>query len=829
MASLPITFTPITSGWILSPGVGPVPERVAGRHIPATVPGCVHTDLLRVGLIDDPFDADNESSQHWIGRTDWHYTTTFRWSGDAAARHDVVAYGLDTIATIRVNGQEIGRTQNQHRSYRFDVGPLLRIGDNELAVSFSAPIREAERRVAEHGAWPHVNAHPFNQLRKSASNFGWDWGIDAATAGIWRPIGLEAWSDVRIASVRPLVSVEGGVGIATVHVDIERADPTQAVPIDVHVTVGDVAADASVPAGSTCTSVCVRVPDAQLWWPVGYGAQPLYDVTVTVDDARAAWTGRIGFRTVDVDTTPDVDGDRFVLRVNGQDIAVRGVNWIPDHAFVTEVDHARYRRRLADALEANTNLIRVWGGGIYESDELYDLADEAGVLMWQDFLFACAAYPEEAWLADEIDAEAREQVTRLSPHPSLVVWNGTNESTWAYVEWGWRPELAGRAWGDGYYTQMLPAILAELDPTRVYTPSSPFSSVSHAHPNDPRNGTMHIWDVWNERDYTDYRQHAPRFLSEFGFQGPPAWSTLTRVVHDAPLSPYGPQMLVHQKAEQGNLKLERGMTAHLPTPTTIEDWHWAAQLNQAQAIRFGVEHFRSLAPHTAGLILWQLNDNWPVVSWSAVDFDEHRKPLWYALRDAYAPRLATVQEREGRRVLVLVNDTAEAAAGPVRVSRRTLGGTLLATATLEFNVGARSVITLDLPTEVADIGDADDELIVAEPHGFARAIFNAADVRVQRLDPEAAHLEAALTEHGYSITVTARSYLRDVFLAVDRLDPRAVVDTGMVSLLAGESAAFTVRCDTHTDLVAIEASRVVRCANDLRSATACGEGAQPDE
>jgi beta-mannosidase len=720
MTFVPPTFRALTDGWTVTavrlPDDAPAPVAaplIAG--IPAVVPGEAHLDLHRAGLIADPFDGDNEAEQQWIGDTAWRFTTTFAWSPDGAARHDLVAHGLDTVATVELNGVELGRTQNMHRSYRWDARPALRDGENTLVVTFAAPVPEALARAERDGTLPSTNHHEYNQLRKMACSFGWDWGIDVAGAGIWKPIGLDSWSGVRIASVRPLVDVvpsadTGGAhdGVLTAHLEIERdaATPAGDVPVAVRVTGpggADVTATGTVAAGETTAVVTARVSGVRRWWPVGHGDQPLYDLAVTA--GPATWTGRVGFRTVELDTAPDAAGAPFLLKVNGETVLVRGANWIPDHAFLTQVDRDRYARRVDDALGANLNLLRVWGGGIYESDDLYDLADERGLLMWQDFPFACAAYSEDEPMRAEVEAEARENVTRLSPHPSLVIWNGNNENTWGSVDWAWAHRLEGRGWGDHYYRELLPGVLAELDPTRPYSPASPYSFGDYRHPNDERYGTMHIWDVWNREDYTVYARYAPRFCSEFGFQGPPAWSTLTRVVHDEPLDPFGHQMLVHQKAHLGNAKLERGWQGHLPDPGTIEDWHWTTQLNQAHAVRFGIEHMRSLTPHNTGAIVWQLNDNWPVVSWAAVDHDEHRKPLWYALRDAFAPRLATLQPRvsdtaraaawEGVApepdvlALVVVNDTGERLAGTWTVTRESLDGAVIAKATLEVDAPAR--------------------------------------------------------------------------------------------------------------------------------------------
>ncbi|WP_396190778.1 glycoside hydrolase family 2 protein [Cellulosimicrobium cellulans] len=834
----PATFRPLHEGWTVEPAT-PIPA--VNRPVSAHVPGEVHVDLHRAGVIEDPFDGDNESQQQWIGDTSWVYRTSFAWAPDGSDRHDLVAFGLDTVATVELNGSVVATTQNMHRTYRFEVRDLLVEGDNELTVRFAAPVPEVTVREELHGAYPHVNHHPYNQLRKSACSFGWDWGIDVAGAGIWRPIGLDSWSGVRIASVRPLVDVRDGTGVLDVHVDVERAgaDATP-LPVTVRVTPpserapivvrGDIA-----PSASSAT-MQVRVPDAELWWPVGHGAQPLYRVEVTVEDATggsARWTSRVGFRTVVVDTAPDAHGAPFRLLVNGELVLVRGANWIPEHAFVSQVDRDRYARRVDDALEANINLLRVWGGGIYESDDLYDLADEAGLLMWQDFPLACAAYSEDEYLWTEIEAEARENIARLSPHASLVIWNGNNENTWGSVDWGWLHELQGRAWGDGYYRRLLPELLAELDPTRFYSVASPYSFGDYLHPNDERYGTMHIWDVWNREDYTAYARYRPRFLSEFGFQGPPAWSTLTRVVHDEPLDPFGHEMLVHQKANFGNAKLERGWRGHLPDPVSIEDWHWTTQLNQAHAVRFGIEHVRSLTPVNTGAIVWQLNDNWPVVSWAAIDHDEHRKPLWYALRAAYTPRLATFQPRASEEAtssawegttpvpdtlaLVVVNDTSAPLAGTWTLTRETADGTILAKATVEISASGRDAATTPVPPDVATLTDPTAEILVAtcdDPSaGVAPAFWYGAELVDQQLDPEPLEVQVEPTPEGCRLRVTATSLARDIFCHADVVDPAATVDNGLITLRAGEHATFQIVSPSGGDPV--DFAGAVRCANDL--------------
>ena len=665
----------LTHGWTLTRVDGPIPggaEWLADNQpIPATVPGCAHTDLLAAGLIPDPHDGANETTLGWIGRTRWRYSCTFT-APDAAdgtpngnERVDLACGGLDTIATIAVNGTVIGTTANQHRSYRFDLRPQLVVGANLLEVTFDSALDYAEAMSGEYGPLPHVNAHPYNAIRKMACNFGWDWGPDLVTAGIWRPTAIERWSDARISAVRPIAGVDAeGNGTLAVHVEVERAAFGQSRPsattdstLSVAVEVAGLRERVTLAAGATSATLNITVPDADLWWPRGYGDQPLYPLAVSLEQLSPGETPgpltldtsgtRIGFRSIHLDTTADADGIPFTLSINGQPIFIKGVNWIPDDSFPTRIERTDYARRLEQATGAGVNLLRVWGGGIYESDDFYELADEAGLLVWQDFLFACAGYPEAEPLYSEVTAEAREAVTRLAPHPSFVIWNGGNEDIVAFAEWpGMRAAIGDRPWGDGYYSDLLPRIVAELDPSRPYSPNSPFSFGPFTSPNEQNLGTVHIWDVWNQTDYVHYADWKPRFVAEFGFQGPPAWSTLSRSVHDEPMTPNGAEMLVHQKADDGNAKLERGLVPHLPVPASIEDWHWATQLNQARAIAFGIAHFRSLQPYCMGSIIWQLNDCWPVVSWAVIDGDGHAKPAWFALRDVNADHLLTFQPRE---------------------------------------------------------------------------------------------------------------------------------------------------------------------------------------
>lgn len=810
--------TTIASGWMVESSAGPVPDGIRGALIPATVPGSVHTDLLAAGLIVDPYLDDNERHLAWIGASDWMYRTSFDWRDSGLARTELVFEGLDTVARIELNGHVVAETANMHRTYRFDVREWLVEGSNALTVHFSSPIKYADRMSIELGYRPHVNFHPYNAIRKMACSFGWDWGLDTATVGIWRPVRVHSWSTARLAGVRPTATADGHV---RVEIDLERADDT---PLDLTVTVAGITASVPIDRSSQHAVVELDVPNAELWWPRGYGEQPLYELGVTLR-ARGGDIDRfdtsIGFRTVAIDTTPDEFGTPFSFVINDQPVYIKGANWIPDDAFPHRVDRARYAARLDQAELANLNLLRIWGGGIFESDDFYAECDARGIMVWQDFLFACASYSEEEPMRSEVVAEVRDNVVRLMPHPSLVLWNGNNENIWGYYDWGWEKRLEGQSWGLGYYLEVLPGLLADLDPHRPYTPGSPFSpsdpSGATVHPNDPDNGSSHQWEHWNRVDYLDYRNHVPRFVAEFGWQGPPTWSTLTRAISDDPLTPESPGMIVHQKALDGNDKLTDGLVGHLPFQNDMDDWHWAMSLNQATAVNVNIEHLRSWSPRNRGAVVWQLNDCWPVTSWAAVDGDGRAKPLLYSIKHGYADRLVTVQPRDHGLSVVVHNDTDAAWSGDVVVERRTFVGEVLSSYLETLIVEARGSSEVALPSSLTKPANATGEVLVAS-FGTNRGLWFYAEYRDSELSLPDVDLDVTPTAHGYDVTVTARTLVRDLALLVDKLDPDATVDDMLVTLLPGESATFRVTTTASLTADQFAARTVLRSANQLMEA-----------
>jgi len=860
MTAVTLVANPLREGWTLTHTGGEAPAEIAGVTVDAVVPGSTHVDLLAAGLIPDPFYGTNEKELQWMWRCSWRYATEFAATEvTEGERVDLVFDGLDTVATISLNGTVLGSTANMHRSYRFDIRGALAAGNNRLEVDFRSALEYALEREEQLGDRPRpqpseklmaeaarrgliegdpeeilqrgrVYPQPFNAIRKMACSFGWDWGPDLQTAGIWKPVRIERWRIARFASVRPLVTVQNGTGVVDVHFEIERAADA---PLKVFATVAGREASVEIEPGAASGIVTVTVPEPDLWWPNGYGDPTLYDLTVELhsqDEHLDAYARRVGFRSIEVNQ----DGGAFTFVVNGKPVFIKGANWIPDDHFLTRITRERLERRIDQATSANINMIRIWGGGIYETDDFYDVCDERGVMVWQDFLFACAAYAEDAETIAEVEAEARENITRLAPHASLALWNGSNENVWGWWDWGWKEAMAAaglEGWGQKYYEEILPAILKELDPTRPYTPSSPFSTHPYdasVYPNDPTVGTVHEWKVWNQIDYTHYADYAPRFCSEFGFQGPATWATMQRNLPPEGFDKTSEVWLAHQKADRGNDKLLAGYVPHLPDSDDFETWHWITSLNQARAIEFGISHYRSWWPHTAGAIVWQLNDCWPVTSWAAIDGEERPKPLYYALQKVFAPRLLTFQPRaedgsldvDGAAHLVAVNDTDQAWSETLTFTRMALDGTELAVATAHLSAGPRETVTLDVPAHVLEAGDAVGEVLVADAgypgdDDHVRAVWTFAEDKDIAYEAAPFTATARAVDGGYEVTIEAEGFVRDLTILADKVDPGAVADKALITLVPDDTVVITIASEAAVDPEAFLAERVLVSVNSL--------------
>lgn len=618
----------------------------------ATVPGCVHRDLLRRNLIPDPFRGLNELEVQWIEEADWEYRAEFELKAAVLADEvvELVADGLDTVATVRINGHVVARTENMFVGYRWSVKPLLRAGRNLIEIRFDSAMRYIRTHRLSHQ--PREFNDPVGRsqvIRKQQCQFGWDWGPRLVTAGIWRDIRIESWSGNRLSGVR-LRQRHSRTGSVRIDVDAELARPGKRARCEW--TIGLGARTIARGRGRT-----INVPNPQLWWPNGHGLQPLYWIRVAAFDGDGApigeWRGRIGLRTIVLDRSPDREGERFRFVVNGRPIFAKGANWIPAHSFVAGLKRDDYARDLRSAADANMNMIRVWGGGIYESEDFYDLCDEFGLLVWQDFMFACAIYPGDAAFLKSVKDEARSQVRRLRHRACLALWCGNNEI--AQLNGGntgpidlRKPGRLRRAY-DKVFHLLLPEAVKEHDGATDYWPSSQWrgslaNSISTPayHAEGEKRGDTHFWDVWHlRRPVKEYENRRFRFVSEFGMQSysSPETNHTFSPPHDDNV--FGPDMENHQKNQAGNQIILDYVSRRYRFPISQDALIYLSQLNQAHCLQVGVEHYRRTMPHCMGALYWQLNDTWPAASWSSIEFTGRWRALHHVARRFFAPAIVS--------------------------------------------------------------------------------------------------------------------------------------------------------------------------------------------
>jgi len=834
----------LTDGWRLTAvsGLEHIPadlkERLADTGVEARTPGCVHTDLIAAGLMPDPFIGLNDQEQAWIGRVDWCYENSIEVTNAMlnAGRLDLMCEGLDTIAEVSVNGELIGASESMFIPLRIGLRDVAKPGENLLKITFRSPLHYAEKMLDRLGNLPHCGGgsnpiRPYNMIRKMACNFGWDWGPAMITSGIWKPIRIEAWSTARLGDVRPLVTrADHKLAEVQLHIPTHVDDSP---PADVVAQVTLSAPDGkrltkrTKPIGAgTEVSLTLEVESPKRWYPAGYGEQPLYTLCVQLADTDGQVIDTvekmIGLREARLVTDPDSDGngESFYIEVNGERVYCKGANWIPDDTFLHRVTPERYRERITQAKDANMNMLRVWGGGIYESDDFYDVCDELGILVWQDLLTACALYPEESPFDELFEAELRHHIPRLSSHPSLVLWNGGNECIWAAFDWGDEWERLRnqdeRGWGLGYWLDRFPRVINELDPTRAYWANSPFSGSIDITPNDETRGNCHLWDVWNGHgEYENYLKHRSRFASEFGFQGPPTWPTLdgSIAVHDRRWD--SPGMHNHNKQEGGQQRADTLIDAYFSKPDNFDDWLYLAQLNQARALTLGCEWFRALSPHNSGALYWQLNDCWPVTSWATIDAGGRPRPAWFATKRFFRNRLITIlpsdHDPANGLAVYMHNDHAEAWSGVCTVRRITLEGETLDSLEQTVDIAPRGSQGITLPDRLAAPTDA---ILVAEIGGDRVVWFTQRDKDIDYPWPSF-EAETAPADDGLILTITARTLLRDLTIYPDRLDPEASIDDQGLTLLPGDTRSFLINTRKEMSAEALTTRPVMQVANSF--------------
>ncbi len=732
----PVTQQPLDGSWQLR-------EIGTDDWLAAQVPGGVHTDLMAAGRIADPFVGDEELRVQWVAERDWEYRRDFALDAALAEseRVELVFDGLDTLAEIRLNGELLGSADNMFIVWRWDVTRHLRPGRNELAVVF----RSAVRRGAELDSVRHLDTvegqlpgAPY--LRKAPCHFGWDWGPKLPNVGFWQGVRLVGWSGARLGEVRMSQSLQGSRARIAAEVRVERAvaRPTgSAGALEVVMSVerpdGRTQIARSVaPDAAAAASVSVDIDDPELWWPNGLGSQPLYRVEVRLVTADRMLDSRpfgIGLRTLELRRRPDDFGESFTFVVNGVPVFAKGSNWIPADSFPARVTPAQLEGLLGAAAAANHNMIRVWGGGYYETETFYDLCDRFGILVWQDFMFACSVYPltDAAFLAS-LEAEVGEQVRRLRHRACLALWCGNNEMERGWTDWGWdRPEMADqKAAYLRFFGETLPAWIAAADAATPYWPSSPSSGRPLQEPIGGNRGDEHEWIVWHElAPFAAYGHESYRFVSEFGFESLPAMATVAAFAPDPADWNLGSPMLDHhQRCPTGNARILYYMAQQFRLPKDFASMVYLSQVLHAEAMRVGVEHWRRQRDRCGGALYWQLDDCWPVSSWASIDYFGRWKALQYATRRFYAPLLLSTEVAPATVSVSITNDLPEAWKGAVRWTLERLDGVAVGSGQVAVEaegLSTTAVCSVDLPAPVeerqslilvAELGDGPSSRLV---------------------------------------------------------------------------------------------------------------------
>jgi beta-mannosidase len=682
----------------------------------AQVPGGVHTDLLTLGRIPDPFVADNEKRVMWVAEADWEYRRTFTVNADLLAHERVflVCDGLDTLAKLTLNGQLLGKTENMFRRYEWEVKSLLREGENELMIFFFSPVQYVAAKMSEHpliGVNQAIDGAP--HLRKAPCQFGWDWGPMLPPVGIWQDIRLEGRNMARLDDVHLRQHHrDGQVTLETTLV----AERWQDRPLTAMMRVAgpdgaELTAETALSAEAQTLQVIIEQP--QLWWPNSYGDQPLYQVDIALRaDGQVCdqKTYQMGLRTVELRQEDDEWGKSFTFVVNGVPIFAKGTNWIPADSFPTRFTDESLETLIRDVAATHQNMLRVWGGGIYEEERFYDLCDRYGILVWQDFAFACSIYPlDDGAFVENVRQEAIQNVRRLRHRASLALWCGNNEMEGGW-DWGWgRPEyedeletladkvpflrmVLGRFFErepladwevlkdayDQFFHAALPEWVTQLDPDTPYWPSSPSSNTPFQNVNGSEQGDAHYWGVWHGRQpFTAYRDEFPRFMSEFGFQALPTLDTIRTYADEADWNMTSYVMEHHQRSSNGNGLILSQMSDTFRMPKDFSALVYLSMVLQAEGIRYGVEHWRRNMHRVSGALYWQLNDCWPVASWSSIDYFGRWKALHYAARRFFAPVLLSIEDAPPKMGLHITSDLTEAWEGTIRWSLETLAGEAL--------------------------------------------------------------------------------------------------------------------------------------------------------
>ena len=767
----------ISTGWQL---------RQVGKDqwYPATVPGTVNTDLLKNKLINDPFYGDEETKQQWIGDEAWEYRTTFTVDAATLNRESVelVFNSLDTYADVTLNGKAILQANNMFRTWRVDVKPLLKAGKNELVILFKSAYKEGLKELKQFPI-QLVNDNDRGEFktsvftRKAQHHYGWDWGARFLTAGIWRPVELQAWDKVRIDNIQYKQKSQSSA-LAALDVVFNLTSTTnQKVKLSVAGVKGKVYAtkEVSLQKGENSITIPIAISNPKLWWPNGLGDAYLYKLTAGVkaaDSKSVSNTQSIGIRTVEVVQQPDAKGKSFMFKVNGVPVFMKGANYIPSDHFLPRVDSMHYAKLIKQAKNANMNMLRIWGGGVYEDDLFYNECDRQGILVWQDFMFACSFYPWNESYLNNITEEFRQNVIRLRNHPSIAMWCGNNEVREAWYHWGyqkvykWSAADSAAIW-HGYlkiFEETIPNVLKAEDNSRYYWPSSPY--YGWGSPKSLTEGDSHYWGVWwGMEPFETYEKKVPRFASEYGFQAVPSAKTLEEFIPRSEWSTSSPIFKVHQKNARGFETIDTYLKRDLPEPKSFDDYIYLSQVLQGDGITLAIEAHRRSMPYCMGSLYWQLNDCWPVVSWSSIDYRLRPKALQYMAKHAFAPQLVSFADNGDDLSIYLVNDHTKAQKGTLSCRLYNLSGKELwsnsSSATVDASASAK-VLTL-AKSKLLSYGDSTALVLVTRFNGVEAAHY-LAKTKWLKLEKPDFSITLGADRQGQFLTVTARNVVKNLFI-----------------------------------------------------------------
>lgn len=770
---------PINAGWQFH-------EAGKDQWRAATVPGCVHTDLLANNLIEDPFYRDNEQKQQWIGKTDWDYETHFAIT-PATLRHeniDLVFEGLDTYADVYLNDTLVLQADNMFRTWRVDCKRTLKAGDNILRVRFHSPINKVLPVMAgikyELPASNDQGEKTSPYTRKAPYQYGWDWGPRFVTSGIWRPVFLEAWNRARVADVQIVTEkVAADEAVLTANVEVNASAPGRALVVLNNLTNHTVAGrkEIDLARGVNRVSLDFIIAHPQLWWPNGLGDHPLYKFQAqlimggALIDQKPA---RVGIRTLELRQTADDSGKSFAFYINGVPVFAKGANWIPADSFPTRITKAKYRQLVGSARDANMNMLRVWGGGIYESDDFYDACDEMGILLWQEFMFACSMYPGTPEFLDNVRHEAIDNVKHLRNHPSIVVWCGNNEIETAWQHWGWKDKLPISLWDDyqKIFHGVLKEVIATYDPTRPYRPSSPSANLEDD-PETQRIGDTHYWQVWHAaKPFSEYENQHPRFMSEYGFQSFPAIETVRSYTNATEREIQSPVMLAHQRHPRGNQLIREYMLREYPEPKDFESFLYVSQVLQAEGIRTGAEHLRRIMPHNMGSLYWQIDDCWPVASWSSIDYYGRWKALQYYARHFYSNLLINPHVEDERLKFYVVSDQTRSTPAKITVALFNFDGQVMKSFDREVTIApltSRSYFDIGLKDLLKDADKQNSflncELVIDGKVVSTRDLFFAPFKQLHLPQPRITY-DVAPARDGFQLTIKSDKFAKAVYLSL---------------------------------------------------------------